>query len=205
MAIDYTNQRESVKEHYADLLIMQYHSKYKARETVKLGADIYMGDSLIFEIQDILDIDKAEGVQLDLIGKILDCPRAIPDEPKDVRFFSFHKDDALGFSTIGKLSQGFFKDITYNYGSTYYLSDIDYRTLLKFKAIANRVRASWKEIDDIFYTIWGNAITVTNNKNLTITYNVSSAVLTDGLKAAIKLGYLEPPLGIGYDINYIED
>lgn len=205
MAIDYTNQRESVKEHYADLLIMQYHSKYKARETVKLGAEIYMGDSLIFEIQDILDIDKAEGVQLDLIGKILDCPRAIPDDTIDVDFFSFHKENALGFSTIGKLSKGFFKDITYNYGSLHHLSDIEYRTLLKFKAIANRVKATWKEIDDIFYTIWGNAITITNNKNLTITYNINKSVLTEGLESAIKLGYLEPPLGIGYDINYIEE
>lgn len=205
MAIDYTNQRESVKEHYADLLIMQYHSKYKARETVKLGADIYMGDSLIFEIQDILDIDKAEGVQLDLIGKILDCPRIVPDEPKDVKYFSFHKEEALGFSTIGKLSQGYFKDLVYNYGSLHYLSDIDYRTLLKFKAIANRVKATWKEIDDIFYTIWGNAITITNNKNLTITYNINKSILTDGLAGAIRLGYLEPPLGIGYDIIYVED
>ena len=206
MAIDYTNQRESVKEHYADLLIMQYHSKYKARETLKLGAEIYMGDGLVFDLQDILDIDVAEGKQLDLIGKILDCPRVIPGFDIDKPFFTFeHTGDDYGFSIVGQPSQGYFKSLSYDYSSMYSLPDNDYRLLLKFKARANRARASWKDLDDIFFDLFGEGIEVVNNKNLTITYRVKQSMITDGLLAAIKLNYLEPPLGIGYNIEYIED
>lgn len=74
---DYTQDIEDVKEYYANLLILQYRGKIKARETVKEGINIYMGDTVLFQLQDILDIDVAEGAQLDIIGKILDCPRIV--------------------------------------------------------------------------------------------------------------------------------
>ena len=143
-----------IQEHYADLLIMQYHSQYKARETVKTGVNIYTGDGVLLDLQDVLDIDVAVGKQLDIIGKILDCPRIIPGLTTDVEFFSFEKENALGFSTVGNPSRGYFKDITLDYRSTYSLLDDEYRKLLKFKAVANRARASWKDLDDLFYNVF---------------------------------------------------
>lgn len=74
---DYTTDIEEVKEYYANLLILQYRGKPKARETVKEGVSIYIGDTVLFQLQDILDIDVAEGAQLDIIGGILDCPRIV--------------------------------------------------------------------------------------------------------------------------------
>ena len=205
---DYTLDIEEVKEYYADLLILQYHSKNKARETVKLGAEIYMGDGLVFQLQDVLDIDEAEGKQLDIIGKILDCPRNVPNLSKDeIEYFEFHKEGGSnGFSTSEKLSKGYFKspNIDYLNGVTYLLNDKDYRVLLKFKAIANRAQASWQFIDELFYNIFGNAISITNNKDLSITYNIANNLVSDGLLAAIELGYLEPPIGIGSEILYSE-
>lgn len=203
--IDYSQDIENVKDYYADLLILQYHSKQRAKETIKMGAEMYLGDGVVFQLQDILDIDTAEGAQLDLIGKILDCPRIIPGFEIDKPFFTFeHTGDDYGFSTVGQPSQGYFKSLSYDYSSMYSLPDNDYRTLLKFKAIANRARASWAGIDEIFNSVFGDSITITNNKNLTITYNILQSAVTDGLLAAIKLNYLEPPLGIGYNINYLQ-
>lgn len=86
---DYTQDIQDVKTYYADLLILQYRNKPKARETIKIGADIYLGDGVIFQLQDILDIDKAEGAQLDIIGKILDCPRVVQGIYNDMIFSSF--------------------------------------------------------------------------------------------------------------------
>lgn len=203
MAIDYTEEIESVKEHYADLLIMQYHSKYKARETVKAGAEMYLGDGVVFQLQDVLDIDEAVGKQLDIIGKILDCPRTIPGLFVDVDFFTFEKENALGFSTVGEPSKGYFKDLNYDYRSFYSLLDDDYRTLLKFKAVANRAIASWKELDDLFFNLFGDAIKIINNKDLTITYEIVQSQMTNAIQACIQLGYFEPPLGIGYTIEYV--
>ena len=194
---------DDIKEHYADLLIMQYHSQYKARETVKDGVDIYTGDGVLLDLMNTLDIDTAEGYQLDLIGKILDCPRIVPGLTTDVEFFSFEKENALGFSTVGNPSRGHFKDITLDYRSTYSLLDDEYRKLLKFKAVANRAIASWKELDDLFYNVFGEAIKVINNKDLTITYEIKNDLLDNAIRACLMLGYFEPPLGIGYNINYV--
>ena len=198
----YTSTVEKLKEYYADLLIMQYHSQYKARETIKIGTDIYCGDGVVLQLQDVLDIDAAEGKQLDLIGKILDCPRIIPGLTTDVQFFSFEKEDALGFSTIGKPSSGYFKDITLDYRSTYSLLDEEYRLLLKFKASANRAIATWKQLDDLFYDVFGDNVQIVNNKDLSITFKIKDISTSNAILACVQLGYFQSPLGISYNIEY---
>lgn len=203
--VEYIDNIEDIKKYYADLLILQYRSKKKARQTVQLGVDIYLADGLVMQLQDILDIDKAEGAQLDLIGKILDCPRNIQGLASDVDYFEFNTNndtDSLGFSTVDKLSGGLFKNKFLNKYSIYSLLDRDYRVLLKFKAIANRAVGSWQQLDDLYYQIFGNYVTIENNKDLTITYNVDQT-LGKAVYAAEMLGYFEPPCGIGYQIHHI--
>ena len=75
----YEQDVEDVKEYYASLLILQYRNKPKARETIKLGAELFLGDGLVFQLQDILDVDKAVGDWLDLIGKLVGAPRNVPN------------------------------------------------------------------------------------------------------------------------------
>lgn len=191
----YTQEIEEVKEYYADLLILQYRNKKKARETIKLGAEIYLGDGLIFQLQDILDIDKAEGKQLDIIGKILQCPRIVEGINPEVRYFSFEKPNAKGFSTKNSLSDGAWKNQFNSLFSIYSLPDGSYRVLLKFKAIKNRLRGSMAEIDDLLFNIFGNEIRLTNNQDLTITYTINDSILIPA-QAAIKLGYLNAPIGV---------
>ena len=83
---------ESIENYYADLIIIQYRNKPKARATIKLGADLYLVDGLVFDLQNVLDIDIAQGTQLDLIGKILGCSRNIFGFNIDKKYFSFEKD-----------------------------------------------------------------------------------------------------------------
>lgn len=83
---------ESIENYYADLIIIQYRNKPKARATIKLGADLYLADGLVFDLQNVLDIDIAQGTQLDLIGKILGCSRNIFGFNIDKKYFSFEKD-----------------------------------------------------------------------------------------------------------------
>ena len=58
----YETELESVKEYYADLLILQYRNKPKARATIKEFVDICMGDGLVFELNDCLNIDKGRPI-----------------------------------------------------------------------------------------------------------------------------------------------
>ena len=192
---------EAVRQYYADLLILQYHSKPKARATVGLTADIYLGDGLVFQLPNILDIDTAQGAQLDIIGKILDCPRIVQGVYNDLKFFQFHVDeDSLGFSTIGDPQDATFRTIQNYNKSEYSLPDDDYRFLLKFKSIVNVMRGSEKGIDDALWTVFSGDVLLKNNKDLTITYIVSARRTLAAL-AAKNLGYYRAPEGIG--ANYV--
>lgn len=99
----YETQITNVENYYADLLIIQYRQKPKARATIKLGADLYLADGLVFQMQNILDIDTAIGAQLDLIGKILGVNRNIPGFTIDKEYFSFEK-NPLYIATVADLT-----------------------------------------------------------------------------------------------------
>lgn len=190
-----------VKEYYADLLILQYHSKPKARETVKIGVDIYSGDGLVFQLPDILDIDTAQGAQLDIIGKILDCPRIVQGIYSDLKYFQFHIDEnSIGFSTVGNPTSGTFRSVRNYQQSEYSLPDEDYRFLLKFKSAVNVMRGSEAGIDEALWGAFGGDVLLKNNHDLTITYIVS-ATHTLAVLAAKNLGYYRAPEGIS--ANYV--
>lgn len=193
---------QSVENYYADLLIIQYRNKPKARATIKLGADLYMADGLIFDLNNVLDIDTAVGAQLDLIGKILGCNRNIYGMTLNIDFFSFEKVDAFGYSDADGLSDGYWKQYRNSIGTVYSLPDDVYRTLLKFKAIYNVRRGSTKFMNEMYWRIFGSEVEMVNNQDLTVTYNVPTSHSV-AVEAAIFLNYLEPPLGIGYTVNYI--
>lgn len=198
---DYTQDIQDVKTYYADLLILQYRNKPKARETIKIGADIYLGDGVIFQLQDILDIDTAEGPQLDIIGKILDCPRVVQGIYNDMIFFQFYDGpDSVGFSTVGNPQGGNFRTIQNYNQSEYSLPDNDYRFLLKFKSAVNVMRGSERGIDEALWNVFQGDVLLKNNHNLTITYIVS-AERTLAALAAKQLGYYRAPEGIG--ANYV--
>ena len=198
---DYTQNIQDVKTYYADLLILQYRNKPKARETIKIGADIYLGDGIIFQLQDILDIDTAVGAQLDIIGKILDCPRVVQGIYNDMIFFQFYGGpDSVGFSTVGNPQGGNFRTIQNYNQSEYSLPDDDYRFLLKFKSAVNVMRGSERGIDDALWNVFQGDVLLKNNHNLTITYIVS-AERTLAALAAKQLGYYRAPEGVG--ANYV--
>lgn len=193
--------REAVKEYYANLLILQYHSKPKARETVKVSADLYLADGLLFQFENLLDIDSAQGAQLDIIGKILDCPRIVQGVYNDLKYFQFHVDeDSLGFSTIENPVNANFKSIQNYQQSEYSLPDEDYRFLLKFKSAVNVMRGSEAGIDEALYSAFGGDVLLKNNQDLTITYIVSDR-RTLAVLAAKNLGYYRAPEGVG--ANYV--
>lgn len=209
--MDIISTLDEIKKYYSDLLIIQYRGKEKARKTVSLGVDIYTGNGVVLQLEDILDIDNASGAQLDIIGKILDCPRNIYGLENNAEYFSFHKPtdlepnatgSTLGFSTIEDLGTGYFKSINYGYQSIYRLEDKDYRLLLKFKSYINSVKGSWGDMDKALYAVFGEYLTIKNNKDLTITYFVDSS-LSVAIEASRILGYLTPPSGIGYDVVYM--
>lgn len=191
---------DDVKEYYADLLILQYRNKSRARSTVQMGVDIYTGDGVMFQLPDILNIDVAVGAQLDLIGKILGCTRNVPGININTKFFSFHIDEnSLGFSTVGNPSYGVVKTRANSNLAVYALPDEDYRQLLKFKAYLNRMTGTMAGMDEALYECFGNDINLKNNQDLSITYEITNNTVP--IQAARALGYLRAPLGVAVDFD----
>lgn len=191
---------DDVKEYYADLLILQYRNKPKARATIKMGVDIYTGDGLLLQLADALNIDTAVGAQLDIIGKILGCPRDIPGINNQTKYFSFHVDeDSLGFSTIGNPSSGVVKNRSNSILATYTLSDEEYRPLLKFKAFLNVWRGDMGSMDRALYEVFGDNVNLKNNQDMTIEYEVTE--MTTTIEAADALGYFRAPIGVSASVS----
>jgi hypothetical protein len=192
----YETDREAVKEYYANLLILQYRNKPKARKTIKLWADIFLADGLVFQLPDILDIDKAAGASLNIIGKILNCPRIVQGLVIDRKFFQFHQDEnSIGFSRVGLPKHGSFKTIANSNLSEYELDDTNYRMLLKFKALANVLRGSIADMDNALYSVFGENVIMQTNQDLTVNYVVRTNNIL-AVQAANLLGYFKAPIGI---------
>lgn len=192
----YTADIEAVKEYYADLLILQYRNKPKARGTIKMYAEMFMADGLVFQLQDLLDIDSAFGAQLDIIGKILECPRTVHGIYADRQFFQFHESaQSLGFSTVGNPVNAVMKSIKNTALSIYTLEDKDYRVLLKYKAAVNVMRGALLNMDEVLESVFNGNVRLIDNQDLTITY-----ILADNSMIAIaagkSLGYFRSTLGI---------
>ena len=59
---------DDIKKYYENLLIVQYHDKPKAKETVGTWVECMTGDSILTDLSSAFDIDTAVGKQLDVIG-----------------------------------------------------------------------------------------------------------------------------------------
>lgn len=196
----YETELANIEEYYANLLILQYRNKPKARATIKMLVDICMGDGLVFELNDCLNIDTAVGKQLDLIGQILGCNRNIYGLNPDTKYFSFQKTDAYGYSDKNAVSEGYWKSYFNSYGSAYALSDTDYRQLLKLKAALNVMKGSMQGMDQALYSVFGDNVMIQNNQDLSITYVINQQTIVT--QAAQLLGYFKAPLGVAVDFSY---
>ena len=193
--------KQAVLDYYANLLILQYRCKPKARAHIKELIKNATGDFLFYRLYEFFDVDTAVGAQLDIIGKIVGAQREVLGLTIDKKYFSYESaPDPNGFNRAGNIKKDvLFKNRRNSKDSVYTLLDPDYRSLIKFKIVSNHAKASMEAIDDAIFDVFGNDATVINNKNMTITYMITAANVP-GLLAAYKLGYLPRPNGVGVDL-----
>lgn len=195
--------------YYKNLLIVQYHNKDKAQAEIALGSSTFAGDWVMSDIPSIVDVDTAEGKQLDLIGKIVGVSRTAQGFVYGENYYSYDdKADTMlhpenkGMSDIGNPVAAKFKDYEDIRQSIYTMSDTMYRKMIKLKILKNNIRATGKEIDDGLYKIFNDAITITDNYDMTGTITVQE-VADEAGKLAYFLGLFSRPLGVSLDIVYV--
>lgn len=198
-----------LRDYYTNLLIIQYHEKPKAIEEIKQGASTFSADWLMSEVSQITDVDTSEGVQLDLIGKIVGVPRVVQGFVPDIVYYSYDNNanpmtypEGKGMSDIGSPVMAKFKDYEEVKKSIYSLSDGLYRIMIKLKILYNNSNGTLKDIDDGLYKIFKGGITITDNFDMTGTVTVSSKYNLEGRLAAF-LKIIPRPLGTYLTFQYL--
>lgn len=198
-----------LSKYYSNLLIVQYHEKPKAQAEMELGAKTFSGDWLMSDIPSIVDVDTAEGAQLDLIGKIVGVSRIAQGFVYGENYYSYDDEaDAMlhpenkGMSDIGNPVLAKFKDYEEVRQSIYTMTDTMYRKMIRLKILKNNIRATGKEIDDGLYNVFGSAIKIVDNYDMTGTVQIQEIAEEEG-RLAFFLNLFPRPLGVKYEIDII--
>lgn len=95
---------QEIIDYYANLLILQYHEKPKAFATIQALVKGVIMDQLPTAVQNAFDINTAEGVQLDVLGKYVGVSRTAYDFTGPI---TLDDDDFRTMIKIGIIKNGF--------------------------------------------------------------------------------------------------
>lgn len=181
------------------MLIWQYRGKPKANATVNLISDeaskVYQS---AVDTGDILNIDKARGYALDLVGYHVGVNRSLASFiPR--KFFGFAKTGQLGFN------EGKFYRYGESTGESTRLGDEDFRFMIKAKILKNYQIGAIEDITKSISFLFGRDARIIDNYDMTMTAIIPSTVMTPFKKYAIEnLDILVRPVGVMYKYVIIE-
>ena len=202
-----------VLDYYGKRLIIQYRTKDRAVKTVELIANQSYIDGFPLDLRNCYDLETAQGEQLTIIGKIVGVPRNAYELDLDHLYFNLCRynevaepGETFGFGRYTDVpydpSGALFFRYNFLNAATYTLLDPELRILIKLKIILNNSFSSFKEIKDLIYQYFAGDIDVVDNQDMTLTYNVNQA-LSRIAEAALTLGLLPKPMGVGIIFNYV--
>lgn len=186
---------------YVSRLIYQYR-KDKAEDTVAIMVKQPLLDGLPLELAEAFNPNTAVGKQLDIVGKYVGVPRSVGD-PIPADFFGFVDylggGNTNGFNDylVSLNSNVLFYDYTYNGTRNTDLSDKAYAFIIALKIILNSNDGTLYSIQEYLKTVLPGYVTVTDNRNMTLTYNVSTAA---PVSPTVLQPYLPKPMGVGVNI-----
>lgn len=189
---------EDSLNYYSNLLIVQYRTKNKAINTVRLLVNQALSDDLAIAEQNCFNLDTAIGSQLDIIAKIVGCQRQLYGVDLNKNYFSFTRYDdtppSIGFGRY--LNDPYINDfLRYIVGSVYTLTDNELRTLIKLKIIFNNTYTSFKNLKEALYFTFSGEIDILSPE----VANQSS-----GLDFFNFTRYEDTPASIGFG-RYLDD
>lgn len=185
---------------YEQLLIWQYADQPRALATMKGLSD--QGQYLINsakELMDVLDLDTAVGVNLDLIGKHLGVSRLVPNIISEY----------FGFEGIGlPFSKGFqgggrFMNRGRSKPNFAKVPDFFYRRMLKVKIIKDYSKGNCRDIETAVRTLFPDCeCCVFDNYDMTATIDVYPKPDTFQLAIMWKTDILPRPHGVDFVYKY---
>lgn len=147
----------------------------------------------------IFNVDTAQGIGLDIWGRIVGVVRTL-SIPEGTRYFGFEEQSP----TVDSFGQSPF----YTGGSTtnnFYLSDAAFRTLIFAKALANISDGSIPALNQLLLNLFpnrGNAY-VTDDGSMAMTYTFQFALTAVEAAIITQSGVLPRPTGV--TVSYVQN
>lgn len=195
--------------YYQNLLIIQYNGLPNASGTIAALTNCSICDNFFSELQGCFNINPelgptAVGDQLTIVGHIVGVPRNIYGLDLVDTFFTFSNWTGLpasvGFNTWANSSPDPDKIASWLSTATYTPTDFEMLALIQLKIIRNTFYTSLGQIDQILYDYFGDAITVTDNLNTSITWSFKQPYHNVGSVAQFLGNIVSKPMGVA--INY---
>ena len=182
---------------YSKLIIWQYRGKPRAAATASLLSDTFKStwDGLA-SLPSVLDIDTAQGVNLDLVGKHVGQSRVLTTITPRGLFGFVDAPGAKGFSLLG-VGGG----VWYRYGDpiadSVVLSDDDYRFLIRCRVTRNYMTGTAQNVEDALAFIFGDSSQVFDLYDMSFSVVIQGGAITDFKRYAItRLDILPRPAGV---------
>lgn len=193
-----------IVEYYANLLIIQYNNKPKAKATIELYVNELLAEGLLTDIRDGFNIPTAIGVQLDTLGKYADVDRFYEGQILE-DYFSFISYDETASPPADRVGFSDYEDFSLKVGDTLIypnilsdslsLNDEDFRFLLRLRIIQNNSNHSHKSIDDSIFNFFGDTVRADSLGDMVMLYFVprdQAAIVSVALQKEI----LPKPMGV---------
>lgn len=213
--MNYKKSVQTLKDYYSNLLIVQYHDKPKAIQTIEMLVDLIYINLMLKQIEYAFDWKTAVGTQLDIIGEWVGVSRsynvpimanktllAYPETdkllPTDITTNNQH--GYSDYSTFGDNDGGMlrYEDVQ---GLDNELNDENYRIVIGLKIIYNSInhvageidKAIWEYFEENVYTTWSAH---------TLIYNYTSD-LSDIINICYYKNVLPAPIGVEILLNEV--
>lgn len=197
-----------ILKYYADLLIVQYKNKDKARKTIELLVNQAICDGIAQDEGTCFNLDTAIGAQLDIIATIVGVPRQVYGLDLTRDYFNLTNYSSAASESMASYSDAvyptdvFFLRYRFIEEAIYTILDSEMRTLIPLKIALNTKTATTKNITEILWDFFGDNIEFIDNKDMTIDYNISSDI-ERVMEVAVFLGFIPKPMGVEYTITYV--
>lgn len=198
----------AILEYYANLLIVQYNTKAKARGHTELFVNQATCDGLAQEENPSFTLLTAIGAQIDILGRIVGVPRNVQGLVISRDFFNFTNYASAGSNGFASYADAVYPsdilwlryvDVT---SASYTILDSEMKVLIVLKIALNTRNSTTKDITEILWDFFGDNVEFIDNKDMTLTYNISTDI-QQVMQIAVFLGFLPKPMGVGSTVNYV--
>ena len=208
--MDYLKLLQQLEDYYANLLIIQYNGKPKAKATIRLLVDLLWVNVILLQIRDAFDWRTATGAQLEIIGKWVGVDRFYNGQLFEFRpwftLLPYGEDyDNLqgGFSRYNDFSEkdGGFLDYDNIRPTQNQLVDDAFRIMIGLKIIKNSISATCKNIDEAIWNYFEGQVYTVWEPDLLIYYY--SSELSEVIQVAEDKKVLPCPTGVRLELREI--